>query len=468
MPHKYRLITMFCVAFVAAAAQAEDSLGDRFDALQRRVERQDQRIAEQDAEIKRLKQRTGEMDGTDRYAAEVRELVEEVIADAQTRGTLNGSLLAGHDGKNFFLASADGNYLLKIMGLVQFRYVLSTSDSAFDARDSDPDTVGVQPTDLDDTVGGFEMRRARFYFKGHVVDPSWQYFLHFQVSRADGDAVLLDAWVKKQVNENLSIMIGQLKVPVWREWMISGAKQPFVERSLVHHEFSGLYTQGVAGVWRQDNWQVLLSANDGAGKTDTAWSTADQEVLGVSARGDVVLEGAWSQHSEFIGWPGEERFIALGAAVHYQQGEYGTATDEAEVLRWAADAHYKEDGKTVFVAIVGNHISEVAGTPDMDQYGVIVQGGLFVLDDTELVARYEWGDLDAAGIEDLSVLTVGINHYMKRHGLKLMSDVGYSFNALNTVDGVGVSWISDSPGWRADTAGTDGQMVIRGQIQLAF
>ena len=192
------------------------------------------------------------------------------------------------------------------------------------------------------------------------------------------------------------------------------------------------------------------------------------EVLSASARGDYLIEGSFKDYGDFHAWLGRESLLAVGGSVYFQQGEYGTSTDEAEVLRWSADTTYKNDGLSVFVAVVGNHISEVAGVADMDQLGLLFQTGYMLSEDTEIVARYEWGDLDAPGIEDLSIATIGLNHYIKKHQLKLMADVGYSFNAINTVDGVGVNWASDSPGWRPDMLGTDGQIVVRSQVQLGF
>ena len=231
---------VFVMGALGASVRADGSLAEQVEALRQRVE-------QQDAEIAKLRRASEGGEISDRRMQEMRELVREVLADAEGRTALSESLTGGFDGSRFYLASADGDFLLKVFGLVQFRHVLSTADDAFDARDGDSGTVGVQPTDLDDTRQGFEMRRARFYFKGHVVDPSWQYFLHFQVSRSDGDAVLLDAWVKKQLNDEWAVMAGQIKVPVWREWIISGERQPFVERSLLHSEFSGAVYPGYPG-----------------------------------------------------------------------------------------------------------------------------------------------------------------------------------------------------------------------------
>lgn len=63
---------------------------------------------------------------------------------------------------------------------------------------------------------------------------------------------------------------------------------------------------------------------------------------------------------------------------------------------------------------------------------------------------------------DLSILTVGINRYVRRHDLKLTADVSYGLNE------VGRFWSSSGAGWRRDHRGREGQVVARFQFQLLF
>jgi hypothetical protein len=51
---------------------------------------------------------------------------------------------------------------------------------------------------------------------------------------------------------------------------------------------------------------------------------------------------------------------------------------------------------------------------------------------------------------------------MQAHNAKLTVDVGYSFDEVTT------AWRSTSSGWLTDTAGEEGQFVLRSQIQLLF
>ena len=89
-------------------------------------------------------------------ADQVRDLVHDVLADADTRSSLQGSgVTAGYDG-GAFLQSADGNWKLKINGQVQARWLYNRVDGQ-------------------DSEHGFEQRRTKAIFSGQLADPSWVY-----------------------------------------------------------------------------------------------------------------------------------------------------------------------------------------------------------------------------------------------------------------------------------------------------
>jgi hypothetical protein len=137
------------------------------------------------------------------------------------------------------------------------------------------------------------------------------------------------------------------------------------------------------------------------------------------------------------------------------------------VLQWTVDASTEFDGANLFAALIGRHFDSDA--LDADQYGIVVQGGLYLNDDWEAYARYEWADADLAGADDLSILTIGANRYFSGHNLKWTSDIGYAFDGIAGVFGDGLLGEGgDIAGWRTDGDGDDGQFVLRSQLQLAF
>src|SRR5690606_30909936 len=172
-------------------------------------------------------------------------------------------------------------------------------------------------------------------------------------------------------------------------------------------------------------------------------------------RVDVKLAGDWGQWSDFTSRPGEELAVFVGGAVHWEVGETGDTYDNNEVLAWTLDASVEVGGFNAFVAYVGTEIDNELGD-DYSPWGLIVQGGYNIdlgnRQSIEPFVRYEWIDLDDAiandngdAIEDLSIVTVGVNYYWTKHNAKFTFDVVLPQDSLNNVPGV-----SDSLGLLQD------------------
>lgn len=389
---------------------------------------------------------------------DVKKLVDEILTDAQRRSKLPGQgATVGYD-DGFYVQSADGNFSLKLFGMFQVRHT-------YDTQDSSADVSG------DEDRSSFELSRVRIGLRGNVVDPTWEYMV-LVGNGADGSYILLDAYVVKKLNKQWAIQAGQFKVPLWKEFIVSETRQPLAERSLLSMKFSGSYTEGVTVGYAGERVSVLASINDGlsggassgitGGGHTSPWSEEDVEGYGVSGRVEFLVAGAWKQGTEYESWRGDKPAVIVGAAAHYQQGEYGTASDEARIIRWSADVLAKCSGFSLSAAVLGNHVDDSATVANVDQYGALLQGGWFATPNVELVARYEWGDSDMPGEDDLSIVTLGVNWFIVRHRLKLTADIGYALNS------VGPSWCSSGTGWRADSSDSDGQIVTRAQLQLLF
>jgi hypothetical protein len=78
--------------------------------------------ADQSRQIQELKAANGEQWLTEQRAEQVRGVVRDVLADSSTRSSLFPSgATAGYD-RNFFVASADGNFRFNLEGQIQVRY----------------------------------------------------------------------------------------------------------------------------------------------------------------------------------------------------------------------------------------------------------------------------------------------------------------------------------------------------------
>lgn len=417
-------------------------------------------VAQLKDEVARLRSATGDNWLTEQRAGEIRSLVQDVLADADTRASLLGSgMSAGYD-NGFFLASADNNFRLKIGGRVQFRYVYNYQSS--------PGIGG------DRHRTGFENRRTRLNFEGHVVNPSWVYQVQGDFTAAGGGFTALDVWAGYKFENGMMVRAGQFRPGFMFEDSTSSARQLAVERSLVNARFAQGRTQGVelsGTIGDNVRWSGMFSEGFrstmspvSATFNNTNWAAYTTE-LALSGRAEILLAGNWRQFREFTSWSGESFGMMIGAGFIYQQDEYGTAFPfETEVIRWTVDATMKFGGANAFIAFVGNH-ENVKNGGNVSQWGLVAQGGFFIVpDDIELFGRFEWGDADTTGVKDLAVVTVGVNKYFSKHAVKWTTDVGYGINE------VAPFWGSrgTGAGWRSDATGDKGQLVIRSQLQLVF
>ena len=393
-------------------------------------------------------------------AQTIRGLVSEVLADAETRASLlQDGVHAGWDkNRGFFIASTDSNFLLKLNGQLQVRAVYNHQESS--------------PTD--DDRFGFEIRRAKLFFSGHVIDPSWEYYIEVQFDRAAAAAELgEDGWIQKNFGHGVKVLAGQFKPKFLREEFVASKRLPNVERSLVNSQFTIGTSQGAMLTVERDRWRAFATIHDGRNAPNIAWSQEDVEYA-LAGRGEWLVMGEWSTMASYTGFRETQTGILLGAGVDYEQAEYGTASDlpapdfnnaEVENLTLTADVSMNFNGASAAAAVMYRTLdadSSVSPDSELEQIALLVRGGVFITDSIELVAQYEWGDLDIDGIDELSVITVGVNKYFDNHNLKWQTDVGYGLNA------VAPQWASSGAGWRGDAPDEEGQTVIRSQLQLLF
>jgi len=417
----------------------------------------DARIAALEAEVSRLR---GEGDLHEHRAAEIRAMVHDVLADADTRASLlSQGMTAGYDG-GFMIGSSDGNFQLKLTGQVQTRFVLNK-------------IRGSGLSSSDKTDWGVEMRRTKVQFAGHVVDPSWRYQVRGAFNRgADNGAFELeDAFIEKRLDGGWAVRFGQFKAPFLREELVSSGRQLAVERSLLNERYNQDYSRGVQVGYSQDQFRLWAMLNTGHGADQTAWAGdlgntrygsalgADRE-FGISARVEFLAAGNWNQFGDFISAPGSEYGAMIGAAVAYDHDGDGPGNNDNSDNVFAAtiDATIKGDAWALYAAGIYYGFD---GPTSRDEYGFLIQGSYAFNADWDVFARYEWADTDIGGAEKLSVITVGVNRYFAKHQVKWTTDIGYSLNEIEN------TFASGGAGWRTDQ-GDDGQIVFRSQLQLLF
>jgi hypothetical protein len=369
---------------------------------------------------------------------EIRALVHEVLTDADERASLlSAGATAGYDDA-FFITNSDGTFLLEMNGQVQLRWVLNRQNNARD----------------DDTRWGFENRRTKLKFSGHVLTPRLEYSMTAAFNRESGTARREGMWLAYQVTDELAIRAGRFRSPLLREEAVSSKRQLLVERSLIQRTFRQRRTTGLGLRWQSDSFRAFAAV------MDTSEGLFDEENWLLSTRVETLVEGSWKSLKDFSSFPDDEPVVAFGAGALYEERNRGAGDPDSTLVRWTADASVELGGATFLAAIVGNHFDE-DGAPSRDQYGVVIHGGYFFGDDWEIFGRYEWGEADGQ-VENLSVATVGLNRYFDGHRLKWTADCGYGFKSVRPF------WASSGAAWRRDRPGEDGQLVLRAQLQLLF
>jgi hypothetical protein len=366
------LVTGAAALSLTAYAQASDALGN--DDLQARLLAAEARIAE-------LETSNGDRWLTEQRSDEIRGLVQDVLADADLRASLMGSgITAGWD-NGAVLGSSDGNWMLRINGLLQARFEFNHQEAG-DANDTNGNKGFINDT----YRYGFELARAQLIFSGNVVNPSWTYMIQGDfgsdtvrevgVNLGDdyekdrdkdqdidgllrawgykniaydngqgtgeqfgdygssfsgtlGNFALKNAWIKWDMSgmsdmmNGMSLQVGQFKSPFLREELIWGGYQLAIDRSNMNYIFTQGYTQGVMVNVERDSWRVSGTFNDGANRQNTPWNAETTE-WSFGGRGEYKFSGTWSQFDEFTSPKGQESGIMVGVASYYSSEEFGT------------------------------------------------------------------------------------------------------------------------------------------------
>lgn len=412
-----------------------------------------------------------------------RAYASEMLADADARASLLG---------------ADQVSNISLSVVLQARYMVNLRDQQ-------------EGNDLgdDDTTLGFDIPRAQVRMAGVVTD-SITGRLSFDFGAAEtngrntaGSVTLLTAYADWALDDQWSLMVGQWRNPLLAEETVEAEHGLAVERSVVNEFFTPGFTQGVGATHTGDAWKFFGALSDGLtliGNEEPANSpfNSDAEAdFALTARADLLVSGTWDQFEGFTSWRGSNYGLKLGAGAHYQQagntnpgsGNLGTlgglATDRMDVTMWTLDATVQGDGWNVFAAYIG-HLIEIeleptGSVPNLVNHGVVVQGGVFVADQTELFARYDGlfldSDLTTLGATEEDTVhyaTFGVNYYLvpESHAARFTADIVYCFSNTDTLDalspGIGGTGVFNGPSTTGLLGVSDGEAVFRTQLTLVY
>ena len=402
---------------------------------------------------------------------EIRATVAEMLADAQGRSSLLAGGNGGHDG-NFYLADDAGNFRLNVSGQVQFRYILGFRD---------------EDNASDDFTTGFQTRRTKIAFSGHVINPNWTYKVEGGFDRDGGSFNLEDAYVGYNFGNGFRVKMGQFKAPFLREELVSSRYQLAAERSVTNEIFNQDRSQGIELRYEQNDWRLMAAFTDGFGTDNSDYPNGPgQADYALTGRFEYKFAGDWKDFEDFTSKAGQNFSGLFGAAVHWQQSaNTGNPADvDLDYLSYTADLSFEGDSWNLFGAFVGSHAEARAGgvDNDFDDFGLVVQGGYRFAANTELFGRWDGVFLDDdrnAPDDNINFLTVGVNQYYAGHAAKGTIDFVYSFNEAAALtgfnpssSGLGTQGFSNG-GYPSSGLGLlgdmeEGEIAVRFQFQLLF
>jgi len=387
----------------------------------------------------------------------VRALVAEMIADAESRSSLlQSGGTAGHDG-NFFLSSADGNFTMKMSGQLQTRYTYNFND---------------ENPPIDDTVSGFNLPRTALRWEGQIFG-DFGYAIQGLYNRAGGGFTLEDAYMSTEVGDGMTLYWGQGRTSFLTEDSLYETKSLAVDQSVVNSVFGQGRSQGIALAGQEEDWSWEVAFTDGfrSANTDFGASTADYAITG---RVDFKAAGDWSQFEQFTSARGSEYAAKIGGAVHFQDGPDTPVSDGVSIFGYTVDAMAEGDGWNAFAMFVGTTTDDDGTGLDTDDFGWLIQGGVFVDDDWELFGRFEqvFADSDRVNDDDFSAFTVGANYYIHGQAAKFSIDLSWYLDAPNGNDLVSGADPNSGSGTGSGIGLLNGieedQVAIRAQFQLLF
>jgi len=380
---------------------------------------------------------------------DIRAAVAEALRDAESRSSLLlATNNAGHDGK-FFVASDDGDFRLNVTGQIQFRYLAAFRD----------DQGGT-----DDLVTGFQTRRSKITFSGHVFDESLRFKITNSFSRSTGADRVSDAYIDKRFDNGLTLRFGQFKLPFSREYLDTSSRQLAVERSLVSNVFALNRSQGVQLGAGGERWNAWAAFSDGMSSHNIDFG-ADPTDWAVTARGEWLPYGSFKSFRSQAGARDAESSLRIGGAIHAEERDSAPGDAGGQTWLWTIDAAAAGPGWSAFASYIWRENDLPAGGSFTDS-GVTAQLGVWATDDVLPFVRWELliPDSDRAGDSSTNVLTAGANWYIHGEALKLTVDVVWLVDDAGSNDLLGAI---SSAGILAPGPGDD-ELVLRVQVQLLF
>jgi hypothetical protein len=350
-------------------------------------------------------------------------------------------------GGHLRIATEDGRYSLAIGARFQLWYAL-TGVPGDDGRD--------------DLTHSFQLRRARVFLSGAIIDGKVKYNLELGFAPRDmglnGTTItrspLFEGWVASEHLRDLSFRAGQMKVPFNHEYIISTGALQTVDLSAPTQEFNLDFDLGAmlystnAGGLDKIRWFAGVYSGEG----HSSWQATPLGVL-AAGRVEIFPMGTWDDYMAQGDLNRDRKaHLGLGAAFAYQHGGHrdrGTLGPvfadggTAEIQHATADLVFDVAGFSLEGAFFWRHGVRTPGSlldgtgqpipvaPVRNGIGIQAQAG-YLIPRTGLELAGQYTQIrplgQDSGITDVTIQLTGVvGYYFLRTAYKLQADYARIF-----------------------------------------
>jgi len=301
---------------------------------------------------------------------------------------------------------------------------------------------------VDDDSAGFELRRLRLLVTGNFLGPHWRYYVQLGFSNQDTEPDLRlpvrDAWIQWTGLRDLSMRLGQGKVPFNRQRVNSSSALSMVDRAIAGGELNldrdvgfTLFSDDLFGLGRRLGYRLGVFGGDGRNRLAT-----NTGLLYV-ARLQFSPFGGFDEGPETDLTRDRRLRINLGVAAGYNAESVRARSTTAETYRLGGfDQRHAEVDLMVKwrgLSLLAECLWRTAATPTRlgvdangaqvterarDAWGYFAQVGYAFT--TYLDAQVRWGELFPIGagspVARSRELGASVGWYPYGHDLKLQMD----------------------------------------------
>jgi phosphate-selective porin OprO/OprP len=345
--------------------------------------------------------------------------------------------LAGRYGDGQGIEAEDGEHGLRLRVRAQVR---STVVAAGDE--------GLSPS------ADFQVRRMRVSLEGHAFGPlvTWRVQLAFAALDVDPVAPvpLRDAFLTLAPSRDLSLRVGQMKLPFGRQRVVSSGSLQLVERSIVTGELNldrdvgvMLFSDDLGGLGGRLGYHLGVFGGDGRNRVATGSGLLYAARVVYRPLGGERMKRDLDEVDFERG--GARLELGLSGAFNQRTDRARSTTGEvfatgpwADYAHLGADLTLKAHGLSVTGellardAVEDRRTVERGGTTVTDVarsgYGAFVQAGYLFCSRVELAGRV--GGLRPLGAADVGIASTreaggGVSYYVHEHALKVQADAFY-------------------------------------------